>query len=1054
MTRRALPQVSLPRSLPLAYAESCELLTRPFFVPKGTPLPPSTVSAPSAALFTFTPPVVAPRTSWKSIPHFWPTDSATPFARNLTNTPTPTPHEDDEETPTHHPVLAVTTPKAKDRYLRSTALTASQSSQLPTTPVKGGQVSTPPTPGSALRLFEFQYDTFTRDHLAALVDEIDELGSGDQTRLGLGEGRRADDAWETSFVEVPPVVKERAEGEDDGDLSSSGGRSSKRIRLSPEENAARRTRFSREESPFSARSDRSGGRGSLELRARAKTPRRRPARQSAPVDIWALAASQTSGASQSFSTPSSIPFAHSLAQSAKQASPKRTHDVPAPSPIPTIPAPISTRDRLGEANALLDRIRARTGEKEKARAEAAARSASDASNDEDDFGMSSPLLVSRPSSAARVLPNGISPRKILRRLSASDEVDAELRGSMFRSTVEAPADDAAPLPRLAAAASASLRSALGQSSTPSGFSPGSTLGVGSRFSLEAPSSSGRRQFARTPVTASSVGRTSHVRRHSAFDPFSSKESIGSGSDGEKGGKTPEEAEPSVVSGASRHARHRSLTTIGPADVEALLANAATPSRMVFDSAEGRWIKTAKPKPSSGFARIGQLDEMDESGSTEDDPFRDFESTKASDLSRLTEAGMAGLGITAGTPNAPTPPAAFDSPADKNHFEDAHVVSRHEEVIEEEEEEEEEEEVEIDAPWGQGDRDLTSDLDPYTEEPSDDDGDASESGAFGREESPFHIFQALQKDGDDEDEQMEEIAVTTEEQDQPSAAIVPPNIGEQLLIQIATISPAPSVDEPVSPPPSRIRLPVPVTPQAATPASVGPRSVLKSAVRSQSDPGFSTPDGRARAIEEAKAPRSVSFSDGKTSGKIEGLTTERRRSLDPATAPGSRLKFEVSAATGSDGDTVSGMGPMGEAGSLEMEEERPGTPVIGSPESLAPSTRGRNIERALQELRANGRSLSFSDSSLRGLMRSCRWSERQFHRHLDVRKRAQGPREGRLSLAFQLSHLPPDNSSRCDVPHRVLLRRLSGSPHPVHHRRRAVRARLGKPSVDQPREEGR
>lgn len=94
--------------------------------------------------------------------------------------------------------------------------------------------NTPRTAAAAgLRLFEFQYDTFTRDHLAALVEEIDGLGS---LRVAAVESKNSEDqAWETSFVDVPPSASQLLEQESgiDEEYEGEAGRSSKRIRLSP-----------------------------------------------------------------------------------------------------------------------------------------------------------------------------------------------------------------------------------------------------------------------------------------------------------------------------------------------------------------------------------------------------------------------------------------------------------------------------------------------------------------------------------------------------------------------------------------------------------------------------------------------------------------------------------------------------------------------------------------------------------------------------------------------------------------------------------------------------
>ncbi|KAK4699944.1 protein NUD1, partial [Phenoliferia sp. Uapishka_3] len=937
---------------------------RRLFDPPSPPksLPRSSHPAPSAPTFNFSPPLV-PRTSWKSIPHFSPNDSSstTPLARNLTNAPSTEtiPSYDSEETPTRKSTTS-TAPVSKptDRYLRSTALDASLTSQrlqsnetanIPATPApQNQQQEITATPASQLRLFEFQYDTFTRNHLAALVDEIDELGSGDQSRLGLGVGGREEEdvAWETSFVEVPQALEDRKgkaveEQQEEGDESDEAGvgRSSKRIRLSPQENSMRRrgryliSNTNADEgagryTPGRTSMEGRGGRSGL------SASRRRPTRQSTPIDIWKMSTSHPSPSHSA--TPSSLYFAHSLDQSSKKvASTTRGNSEASPAAAP----PISTRDRLGAANALLDRIRARTTEKEKAKAQF--------SLDEDpDPSTTQSTNHLRPPRSPTRIPT-ISPRKILRRISASDEVDAELSSSIFHSS-SATVNDDAPLPRFAAAASASLRNALEQSSR-DGYSTTSANSLGSRVSVDTPPS-GRRHFARTPVSAARRGNGNRRRESMVDNIESAMEELQE----EKAVVLEEREDLNTRRGPShvlQHVRHRSLTTIGPGDVEALLAKSATPSRMVFDQAESRWIKLAKTKPAS--SRFGQVvEEMDESTSTEDDPFRDFETTKASDVSKIEEDGMRGLGIFNGTPPGSRRVMAV-SPKDKNHFEPAGEVERLVEM--------EKEELDGAEGWQGGKRDLRSGSEEETEEEEEEEEgeleeeqNATDTAGFGREESPFHIFQALQRDQEEEEppSETEEITEAHQVDEGNEPTILPPDIGVPLEIKITDLPPTPAIS--LLPPISPILqvpllAPAPSTPQPLSGTVTRPRSALKSAVRTQSDPGFLTPDSRAKAtLTPSKVPRSVSFSDGKTSGKIEGLEMEKRE----IGSAGSRLRFEVEREGSEDGErSTSFLGPMG---GLVLDEEENGTQVIGSPESLGEeSERMKGIERALKELEGDG-----------------------------------------------------------------------------------------------------
>mgnify|MGYP001567454627 FL=1 len=598
------------------------------------------------------------------------------------------------------------------------------------------------------------------------------------------------------------------EGDEGYESRDSAERSSKRIRLSPEE-----------------RRKMSSARGTLERRRRGGREVISPTGARGRVTYSARRHDLSS------STAASLPFAHSLSQSAVKK--------------PT------TRDRLGEANALIDRIRARATEKESRKAEAVLPSYPDeldleSSDDED----APPAQSLRPT---------VSPRKLLRRLSASDEVDLELDALFPSPSPFSPAQPlpTSPLPHLALAAQSSLRSALGSSTSPRPTPP----------SAVEPSSATRRHFARTPVSPNKPRLRG--RLEGIFGAPSSE-------------------------GDSGHVRHRSITTIGPEDVQALLASAG-PSRMVFDQETARWVK-------SRTVSIGL--EEGESESTEDDPFRDCEITRSSEkelegLEKEVLEGLAreemlsGLGITAGTPGTPR---LVVSPPDANYFEEAPVEER----------EESEEEV-----WGAGGE---------SEEET-----GTTDGLLESEESPFHLFRAAQGEQVEEDEDEEDEDEDEEEHvDDLVSAILPQDIAEPL----ALVS---------SPTPSRPILSSP-DPQTAsiTLDPVAPRSALKPTVRSHSEPNLATP--RYRLVDADKSPRSVSFSDGKTSGRIEGLHEREERER-----AGSRLKFEVGRGEGTQFE-------VGEPGSLEMEtpEKEEGDGTVGS-------TRTRGIDRALQALEFSGES---------------------------------------------------------------------------------------------------
>lgn len=233
------------------------------------------------------------------------------------------------------------------------------SSPYPLTPAPAAPESTffttPQLPSSAsipgLRLFEFQYDTFTRDHLAALVEEIDGLGSGQQTQTAYQNEMRGrektkeveDEEWETSFVEVKAsddlVDREGSvegeEGEGEGDATA---RASKRIRLSPAGAAAVAASTSRR------------SRESILVTPMAST--RRSRRRSNNV---------VAGASKSIERG----FNTTLGASLSRRRDRSLSNLESPVPSPTVDATMRN-DRLVTADAVLDRIRARTAEKPRA----------------------------------------------------------------------------------------------------------------------------------------------------------------------------------------------------------------------------------------------------------------------------------------------------------------------------------------------------------------------------------------------------------------------------------------------------------------------------------------------------------------------------------------------------------------------------------------------------------------------------------------------------------------------------------------------------------------
>ena len=85
----------------------------------------------------------------------------------------------------------------------------------------------PERSGQDLRLFRSTYDTYTRDHLSALVDSIAIEQSASQSPS------RGDHSEEHSPMSSP-LSDEQSGSRDSGDTSASDMRSSKRLRMSPE----------------------------------------------------------------------------------------------------------------------------------------------------------------------------------------------------------------------------------------------------------------------------------------------------------------------------------------------------------------------------------------------------------------------------------------------------------------------------------------------------------------------------------------------------------------------------------------------------------------------------------------------------------------------------------------------------------------------------------------------------------------------------------------------------------------------------------------------------
>lgn len=398
---------------------------------------------------------------------------------------------------------------------------ARSSASVSPAPAARSSISTAPTPGGGL--FKFQYDTFTRNHLEALADEIA--------------------AERAASPEAGSDQEEAAQAEEDDDSSSSvSGRSPKRARLS--------------DSPAASSS------GTM-----------------TPVSTPARSRRQSVSSRRRVSPDSLDPVGHRR----RQAMSSRRDCISRASPAPATPARTAasvrlppstmrlsktehtaefakTRDRIEEAKLLIERIRERQVEKEHARAARAMESSSRPSSPVAGGPPRSPRPVQAVEGEAVTigLPRSksprastSSPRKSLRRLSASFEMERARRGSVSPPAtpaskaapdleVESPPRESPPLPaHLAAAAKLSLRSALRTGSfssvSPAQPAQGSAHRRTSSLTFIAPDDAGATRAATLAASTSnmvfdaSTGRWVREANESEEDPFKDFDSI-AGSD--------------------------------------------------------------------------------------------------------------------------------------------------------------------------------------------------------------------------------------------------------------------------------------------------------------------------------------------------------------------------------------------------------------------------------------------------------------------------------------------------------------------------------------------
>ncbi|GAA5977618.1 hypothetical protein JCM10908_005039 [Rhodotorula pacifica] len=623
-------------------------------------------------------------------------------------------------------------------------------------------------PPSPLKLFQPIYDTLTRSHLAALVDEIDTLGQNRDEYFREGAPAPSHLPMHAEERHLQPQLNDgdgqHAETSDEGFLGEEGEkRSSKRIRLSPSQ---QRGMLDRIEENASEQEE-----------------------ENRSIDVSAVSTSS------------------------RRTSRSRNRRSPASAASTARRPPLSRRrrDTYIETERIMDRLRRKENEAD------AHRSASSRSS----------LRISGP--------------------------QAPLRTSTSQETSVSPPT----LPKLAAAATASIRSALSSSAPPS---PSLSHGLPSSLDEQRKGSFGRRQFARTPVSQARKPRRTEVHEQASATPTQSTQP-----DRTKTGTT------------LTHLHPQSSTT------QRMLASAGSSARdkgLAFDAQQGRWIRTRRSHALHGdLVEAGHESKLEAVGvEEEEDPFRDFSQIRSGDRSvaalsasaapkqaRLPAKGadslaLSGLGISEGTPPLPARNASAtmapidkpDQPSPEGGFEPPPVDARP--ADEDPEGPVLQLESEDSATWGRNDAERKQQAAGH-----DGQGPAESSPRAGTaggvedsvivESSMLKLYQRAHAHQDDTDTGSTSIS-------QPPA---PSSVLRRLSDTDAGFSSS-----------------------HAKPPLQPPRSALK-APRSQSEPigGVATPIA-SRVLAAAAPPRSVSFSDGKTSGKIEGLDNVRATSASRAT----------------------------------------------------------------------------------------------------------------------------------------------------------------------------
>ncbi|GAA5960591.1 hypothetical protein JCM3765_005867 [Sporobolomyces pararoseus] len=744
---------------------------------------------------------------------------------------------------------------------------------------------------SPLKLFQSTYDTYTRQHLNEIVDLVDSTTLNPNAQ----EGREEGDSSEEGFL-----------GEE------GRRRSCKRIKLSPPREYGEEEEVSQEEEQ-TVRYEEERSREREESWVRQETSRRSQAftEEGTPIRSSTMMSSKKGRTPRTSSerrrrrdstrnsfggTPSSRrkSFAVVVEEEAADESQLNRQE--------------RVKDRREEAMELMEKIRKRSEERENRR------------------------KLDQPVSAVSTHP--AEPRTNWKNTTQATTNSPRLRSPPKvallsprpRSPIppsELASDSPPPLPQLAAAASASIRSVLGspapsyQTRSPRIVAspalvptPNKTIGLGfeKKFpssivkGLESGGSIGKRRLSKPPMTTSTneLQNSSEQNRPSPF-----LDAI------------PPSPAP-ITSATPGHKRKSSLTTIHPSSIDAqrLLASVGSSAQakgMIFDDQLGRWIRTPRKrivsKGSSDLVEETVPEVEEEEEEEEEDPFKDFSELRSPPQARPSPT------IVVGSPRQQEQ-LSVPSPNDVSDVSPASTLSR----------------ADLDKLPHPGDGSgslkshhfdlsglgISKGTPPLLAPPSKKsepikspegacyfDSHPPESTVLG--ETPLLRLEEEEEDSatwgrEEAERKLEEARLEKEKSKVRRSSPSPPTP--------ATTARFGSAPPPQASPatPAHIQHSHSAPPSTSTPF---PRSALKPS-RAQTDPTnfYSSSTPIRASSEEPKLPRSVSFSDGKLQGKIENPVVGFEK------WKGSRLKYELSKSGQASSFDMNAPG----FGELEMDED--------------------------------------------------------------------------------------------------------------------------------------